>query len=115
MQKWLEVRDPRQFHSAVNSKSVFGLTADGIYQAIIRMKEQSGIQRPLSPHVLRHTSATLRAEQGIDSSALQQIMGWNDIRMAEIYTCMASDRLKRRALETSPVDNNSSFASHHFQ
>jgi site-specific recombinase XerD len=115
MQKWLEVRDPRQFHPAVNSESVFGLTADGIYQAIIRMKEHSGIQRPLSPHVLRHTSATLRAEQGIDSSALQQIMGWNDIRMAEIYTCMASDRLKRRALETSPVDNNSSFASYHSQ
>ena len=104
IRKWLKVRDPRKFHPSIDSQSVFGLTADGVYQVIGRLKEYSGIQRPLSPHILRHTSATLRVEQGIDSSSLQQIMGWADIRMAEVYTGLANERLKRLALETSPVN-----------
>ena len=104
IRKWLEVRDPRKFHPSIDPQCVFGLTADGVYQVIGRLKESSGIQRRLSPHILRHTSATLRVEQGIDSSDLQQIMGWSDIRMAEVYTCMANERLKRLALETSPVN-----------
>jgi hypothetical protein len=31
-------------------------------------------------------------------------MGWADIRMAEVYTGLANERLKRLALETSPVN-----------
>lgn len=111
--KWLKIRDPLKFHPSIDPQSVFGLTADGIYQVISRLKEYSGIQRPISPHVLRHTSATLRVEQGIDSSSLQQIMGWADIRMAEVYTCLAHERLKRRALDTSPVDKMLNIRPHH--
>jgi integrase/recombinase XerD len=101
-----EVRPPS------DHQSVFGLTSDGIYRVIIRLKTSAGIERSICPHVLRHTSATLRVEQGIDSSSLQQIMGWNDIRMAEVYTGLANERLKRRALETSPMDNILNIATH---
>jgi len=102
--KWLDIRDPRKFRPSVDPQCVFGLTSDGIRQVFSRLAEHSGIQNTISPHILRHTSATLRVEQGIDSSSLQQIMGWADIRMAEVYTSLAHDRLKRRALETSPVN-----------
>jgi integrase/recombinase XerD len=112
LRKWLDIRDPRKFRPPSDHQSVFGLTSDGIYRVIIRLKTSAGIERSICPHVLRHTSATLRVEQGIDSSSLQQIMGWNDIRMAEVYTGLANERLKRRALETSPMDNILNIATH---
>jgi len=101
--RWLRVRDPARFHPAVPPDSVFGLTSDGIRLLLYRLRERAGIQRRVSPHILRHTSAMMRAEQGIDSPSLQQIMGWEDIRMAEVYTRMARERIKRRASHTSPV------------
>ncbi len=104
LERWLTIRDPIQFHPTVNPESVFGLHADGIRLLFQRLRERAKIQRPVSPHILRHTSATLRVEQGIDASSLQQIMGWSDIRMAEVYTRLARKRLRRRALSTSPLD-----------
>jgi len=102
--KWVTVRDPERFRSSVDPRSVFGLKAAGIRQVLLRLAKRAEIQHSVSPHILRHTSATLRVEQGIDSSSLQQIMGWSDIRMAEVYTRLAQERLKRRALETSPMN-----------
>ncbi len=101
--RWFAVRDPSLFHPAVPPDSVFGLTSDGLRLLLRRLRRRAGIQRRVSPHILRHTSAVMRAEQGIDSSSLQQIMGWEDIRMAEVYTRMARERIKRRASRTSPV------------
>ncbi len=102
--KWLAVRDPEHFRPPVDPQSLFGLTAPGIRQVLYRLSRQARINHSVSPHILRHTSATLRAEQGIDSSSLQQIMGWADIRMAEVYTGLAPERLKRRAQDTSPMN-----------
>lgn len=102
LNQWLAVRDPRFFHHSVDPNSVFGLKADGFRLLLERLSQS--LPRKISPHVLRHTSATLRVEQGIDSSSLQQIMGWSDIRMAEVYTRLALHRLQQRALSTSPLD-----------
>ena len=100
---WLAVRNPALFHPKVPRDSVFGLTSDGLRQVFTRLRKRAGIERRVSPHIFRHTSATMRAEQGIDTPSLQQIMGWKDIRMAEVYTRMAKNRIKRRASATSPV------------
>ena len=113
IRKWLEIRDPQKFRPSVDPKCVFGLTGDGIYQILRRLTENSGIQCAISPHILRHSSATLRVEQGIDSSSLQQIMGWADIRMAEVYTRLSHERLKRRALDTSPMNKILNLQPHH--
>ncbi len=103
LQEWLDVRTPSLFHPKVPPNSVFGLTSDGIRLVFRRLRTRAGIKRRVSPHVLRHTCATMRAEQGIDTPSLQQIMGWKDFRVAERYTRMAINRIKRRASQTSPV------------
>jgi len=103
LREWFKVRNPEYFHPVVHPESVFGLTSGGIRMVIRRLKERAGIRRPVSPHIFRHTSATMRAESGIDTPSLQQIMGWKDMRMAEVYTRMARNRIKKRARATSPV------------
>lgn len=94
LRTWLEVRGPAP-------GSIFGLTGPGILQLLERLGERAGVD--VYPHKLRHTSATMRVEEGIDSSSLQQVMGWKSTRMAEVYTRLARERLRRRAVATSPM------------
>jgi len=103
LRRWLAVRNPEKFPAKAPKDSVFGLTPEGLRMVFRRLKKRAGLRRRFSPHILRHTSAVMRVEQGVDPSTLQQIMGWEDIRMAEVYTRMARHRIKRLAQASSPV------------
>lgn len=48
--------------------------------------------RPLYPHALRATTATLWSVSGMNATALKEIMGWSSIEIAEIY--VQSDELQ---------------------
>jgi len=101
--QWLQVRDPDMFRMGVPANSVFGLRPAGIRQVIRRWRTRAGLRRRVSAHTFRHTSATWRVERGISEQALQQIMGWRDSRMANVYTRLASHRLRRISQATSPI------------
>ncbi len=105
LRRWLAVRRPDMFADGVHPRSLFGLKPSGLRQVFRRLRERAGIQARVSPHILRHTSAVLRVEAGIDASTLAQIMGWTTIRMAEVHTRMSLRRLRRRADQTSPVSS----------
>jgi integrase/recombinase XerC len=105
LRAWLDVRNPDLFKRSVDPRSVFGLTGSGIQQRIERLAADACICRRVGAHSLRHTCAVMRVEQGIDSAALMQVMGWRDLRMAEVYTRLAKHRLRRLALETSPMQH----------
>ena len=94
---WLAVRPS-------SLPGLFGLTWSGVHQLLLRLRERAGVTARCNPHALRHTAATLRVENNAGSSDLQQIMGWSDIKMAEVYTGLARERLARRAAATSPMD-----------
>jgi site-specific recombinase XerD len=61
-----------------------------------------GLIRRVTPHMLRHTAATLLIEQGVDIRFVQRLLGHSSIATTEIYTHV-SDEALRVTLERADI------------
>lgn len=67
-----------------------------------RLANSGGATRKVTPHMLRHTAATLLIEEGVDIRIVQRLLGHASIATTEIYTHVADEALKR-SLERADV------------
>lgn len=69
------------------------LSTQGMAQIITQFQREAGIERHITPHMLRHTVATLLLRNGVDIRVVQEFLGHASIATTQRYTHVAKEHL----------------------
>jgi integrase/recombinase XerD len=85
----IETRSPALFLNSSGTR----LTTQGIANVVTQLREKAGIERHVTPHMLRHTVATLLLRNGADIRIVQEFLGHASIATTQRYTHVTKEHL----------------------
>ena len=73
-------------------------------QVITRGAKEAGLPRRITPHMIRHTAATMLLEEGLDIRYVQRLLGHQSIATTQRYTHVTDEALQKLLVEKHPRD-----------
>lgn len=81
------------------------LTRQTVAKIVKQINKDSGLNKEkITPHKLRHTSATIMYKNGADIRSLQHILGHTSVSTTQIYTHV-EDKEIQQVIENNPFNN----------
>jgi len=78
------------------------MSRQNFFYIIKAYANQVGIDKPLSPHTLRHAFATHLVQKGADLRSVQLMLGHSDISSTQLYTHIQNAQLKAQHAKHHP-------------
>lgn len=78
------------------------LSRQGFFKILKQIALLKGINREISPHVLRHSFATHLLNNGADLRSIQTMLGHENIETTQIYTHVSNNYVKQNYDEAHP-------------
>ena len=73
-----------------------GLTKDGLELIVKNIARRSGVSKHITPHVLRHTTATIALQSGMPIADISALLGHESIDTTMIYAQASLDAVRAR-------------------
>ena len=78
------------------------LTRQGLWKIVRTYAEKAGVNKKLTPQILRNSFAVHMVQNGADLKSIQELMGYEDITTAQIYLSVTKNRIKEVYDKTHP-------------
>jgi len=109
LRKWIGMRDMKgkpKDNTIFISRTGEKLKKRYVQHIVTNLQQEAGLEEvQVSPHVLRHTAATLAVKNGMGAFPLQWFFGWESIRTAMRYVHMNGEAVRDSFQKASPMDN----------
>jgi len=99
LKDWLEVRTAADHDIIFTNNKGGPITVRSVERIVERCKRAAGLEKVVTPHVLRHTCATTLLRRGMDIRFIQVILGHASVATTQIYTHVEDSALKREYKE----------------
>jgi len=95
------IKNSQENHLFVNNHGK-GMTRQGFWKILKKCAIESGFDKNISPHTLRHSFATHLLANGANLRSVQELLGHTDVSTTQIYTHLTKGKLKEIYLKTHP-------------
>lgn len=96
--KHIKVESPALFLNSQGKR----LSTQGIANILSQLRQKAGIERHITPHMLRHTVATLLLRNGVDIRVVQEFLGHMSIATTQRYTHITKEHLIKVLRKSHP-------------
>ena len=70
------------------------MTRQGFWDVLKKLTQKSGVNKSVSPHMLRHTFATHLLQGGANLMTVKELLGHSNINTTQIYTHLVNENVR---------------------